>query len=171
MKFAFTTLLIFCSALAADLNLFFEARMDLAPAVRRLLPRPFVDTTGLIHAAAKRHRVPEAFVRSIVAAESNFRPDAISPKGAIGLMQLMPETARDFGADPASPEQNVDAGTRYLRFLMMRYQKYRDGMTRAIAAYNAGPGMVDRFRGVPPFPETRGYVARVKALMKKYQRG
>jgi len=171
MKFCTITALILGSALAADLSLFFEARMDVAPAIRRLLPRPFVDPTALIHAAAERYKVPEAFVRSIVAAESNFNPSAISPKGAIGLMQLMPETARELGADAAVPEENVDAGARYLRFLMTRYQKYRNGMTRAIAAYNAGPGVVDRFRGVPPYPETRQYVARVITFLKRYQRG
>src|SRR5580765_4236701 len=81
-----------------------------------LLPK--AETLGLIAAAAAKHNVPAAFVQSIVAAESNFNCGAISPRGAIGLMQLMPETASQYGADPKIPEQNIDAGTRYLRWLM-----------------------------------------------------
>ena len=131
---------------------------------------PIFDSHALIRAAARKHRVSAAFITSIVAAESNFNPLAISPKGAIGLMQLMPGTAQLFGADPAIPEQNVDAGTHYLRVLIDKYHKYRNWLTRVIAAYNAGPGAVDRYHGVPPYRETRTYVARVLAFMKKFQR-
>ena len=130
---------------------------------------PKAETLLLIAAAAEKHNVPRAFVQSIVAAESNFNSAAISPRGAIGLMQLMPSTAQDFGADPAIPAQNVDAGTRYLRWLMTRYQKSRESMKRVIAAYNAGPGVVDRYRGVPPFQETRCYVARVLGFLKQFE--
>jgi soluble lytic murein transglycosylase-like protein len=122
----------------------------------------------LIAGAAARHRVPAAFVASIVAVESNFKSTAISPKGAIGLMQLMPNTARQFGADPAVPAQNVDAGTRYLRWLMARYQHRNNSIRHVIAAYNAGPGMVDRYRGVPPFRETRRYVTRVLGHLRQF---
>ena len=124
----------------------------------------------LIQDSAARHNVPSAFVASIVAAESNFDCSAVSPKGAVGLMQLMPETAQQFGADPAIPAQNIDAGTRYLRWLMDRYQKTHHSITHVIAAYNAGPGNVDRYRGVPPFRETRTYVKRVMAYMKEFSR-
>ena len=129
-----------------------------------------IDTHALIRAAANKHRVPAAFVKSIVAAESNFDCDAVSPKGAIGLMQLMPATAEQYGADPSIPEQNVDAGTRYLRVLMDKYSKNRNSLRRVIAAYNAGPGSVDHYRGVPPFRETRAYVARVLSLLRRYER-
>ena len=115
----------------------------------------------MIHAAAAKHNVPAAFVKSIMAAESNFYPDAVSNKGAIGLMQLMQQTAEQFGVDPTIPAENIDGGTRYLSILMRRYQKSRDWLRRTIAAYNAGPRMVDKYRGVPPFRETRTYVARV----------
>ena len=125
---------------------------------------------ALIEAMAQKHRVPPEFVKSIVAAESNFNSDAVSPKGAIGLMQLMPETAREWGGDPRIPEQNVEAGTRYLRFLIERYRNSRRPLVCAIAAYNAGPAAVDRFHGVPPFRETRGYVARVLALLRRFRR-
>ena len=131
--------------------------------------REACDVRALIHAAAQKHQVPEAFVASIVAAESNFQPDAVSPKGAIGPMQLMPATAHEYGADPTIPEQNIEAGTRYLGCLMARYQKSRDPLPRVIAAYNAGPGAVDRYRGVPPFRETRRYVMRVLALLRRFQ--
>jgi soluble lytic murein transglycosylase-like protein len=126
------------------------------------------ETLILISGAAAKHGVPAAFVASIVAAESNFDCSAVSPKGAVGLMQLMPETARQFGADPAVPAQNIDAGTRYLRWLMERYQTRRNSIRHVIAAYNAGPGMVDRYRGVPPFRETRNYVARVLNFLKQF---
>ena len=126
------------------------------------------ETLLLIAEAAVKHRVPAAFVTSIVAAESNFDCAAISPKGAVGLMQLMPETARQFGANPAVPAENIDAGTQYLSWLMKRYEKRRDSIKHVIAAYNAGPGMVDRYRGVPPFRETRAYVTRVLGFLKQF---
>jgi soluble lytic murein transglycosylase-like protein len=128
------------------------------------------ETMLLIKDSGAKHNVSPVFIASIVAAESNFDCTAVSPKGAIGLMQLMPETAQQFGADPAIPAQNIDAGTRYLRWLMDRYQKGRNSITHVIAAYNAGPGMVDRYRGIPPFRETRCYVKRVMAYMKQFSR-
>jgi soluble lytic murein transglycosylase-like protein len=126
------------------------------------------ETLVLIAGAAAKHGVPAAFVSSIVAAESNFDSTVISPKGAIGLMQLMPKTAQQFGANPSVPAENIDAGTRYLRWLMNRYEKRRDSIRHVIAAYNAGPGMVDRYRGVPPFRETRQYVARVLGFLNQF---
>jgi len=136
---------------------------------RPIMRKP-VDTHALISAAAKKHRVPAAFIKSIMAAESNFNCDAISRTGAIGLMQLMPRTAEEYGADPMIPEQNVDAGTRYLRVLMDRYSRHSNSLKRVIAAYNAGPGMVDRYRGVPPFRETRNYVGRVLRFLSRYEK-
>jgi soluble lytic murein transglycosylase-like protein len=129
-----------------------------------------VDIQAVIQAMAAKHRVPADFVKSIVAAESNFNSDAVSSKGAIGPMQLMPQTAREWGADPTIPEQNIEAGTRYLSFLINHYRKSRKPLACAIAAYNAGPGAVDRYHGVPPFRETRGYVARVLSFLRHFQR-
>src|SRR5262245_19962949 len=133
------------------------------PAPPPLKPRKLNvnEALKLIHASAQKHKVPATFVRSIVEAESNYDSEAISPSGAIGLMQVMPETAEEFGCDPKIPEQNVEAGTRYLRALMDRYKGRRDSLKHVIAAYNAGPGNVDRYKGVPPFRETRSYVKRV----------
>ena len=125
---------------------------------------------ALIAESADKYQVPAEFVSSIVAAESNFDCTAVSPRGAVGLMQLMPQTAKQFGADPAVPAQNIEAGTRYLRWLMDRYQRIRHSATHVIAAYNAGPRMVDRYRGVPPFRETRNYVARVMGFLKEFSR-
>jgi soluble lytic murein transglycosylase-like protein len=131
--------------------------------------RTSFDVLALIRAAAQRHHISEAFLKSIVAAESNFDSNAVSPKGAIGLMQLMPATAHEYGADPAIPEQNIDAGTRYLRRLMDRFRRSRSPLNHVIAAYNAGPGAVARYCGVPPFRETRRYVARVRAFLLRFQ--
>jgi soluble lytic murein transglycosylase-like protein len=87
------------------------------------------------------------------------------------LMQLMPETARQFGADPTVPAENIDAGTHYLRWLTERYRKRRGAIKCVIAAYNAGPGVVDHYHGVPPFRETRTYVARVLGYLKRFGAG
>lgn len=85
-------------------------------------------------------------------------------------MQLMPETAQELAVDPTIPEQNVDAGARYLSWLLRRYAHKRDPLRRAIAAYNAGPGAVDRYHGVPPFRETRAYVSRVLRFYRVYEK-
>jgi soluble lytic murein transglycosylase-like protein len=114
--------------------------------------------TELIDNAARKYGLPPAFVRAVVKVESGYHPNAISPKGAIGLMQLMPGTARELGADPKIPEQNVDAGTRYLRDLLLKYDSHT---YHALAAYNAGPGAVDKYHGVPPYRETQNYILNV----------
>jgi len=132
-----------------------------APAPVLQVPR----AEDLIAAAAKRNGLPVDFVKSVVAAESAFHPYAVSPKGAIGLMQLMPGTAREYGADPKDPQQNVEAGTQYLRDLLLKYEKDDHQVLRALAAYNAGPGAVDRYHGVPPYRETIEYINRV---LRKY---
>ena len=119
----------------------------------------------LLTQAAERHGLLPEFVRSVASAESAMRQDAISPKGAIGLMQLMPGTARELGADPHDPAQNADAGTRYLRQLLDKYKHTPDPVRYALAAYNAGPGAVDKYGTVPPYRETQTYVERV---LRKY---
>jgi soluble lytic murein transglycosylase-like protein len=134
-----------------------------APPVLEAKPAAMLtDPRELIEAAAMRHGIPASFVHSVVAAESAYRVDAVSPKGAIGLMQLMPATAQAYGADPRDPAQNVEAGTAYLRELLI---KYNGNSALALAAYNAGPGAVDKYNGVPPYAETRTYIERV---LRKY---
>ena len=120
---------------------------------------------GLISRLGRAHRVEPALVKAVIAAESNFDPRAVSIKGAQGLMQLMPQTALALGVDDAfEPEQNVRGGTRYLREMLNRY----GDVSRALAAYNAGPEAVDRYRGIPPYPETRDYVDRVLTYYLSY---
>jgi len=109
--------------------------------------------------SAQRHNIDPALVRAVITTESNWNSSAISSKGALGLMQLIPGTARRLGVDDAfDPEQNVDAGVRYLGMMLDRYN---GDLSKALAAYNAGPGVVDRFGGVPRFRETRDYVQKV----------
>ena len=113
----------------------------------------------LADAAADRYGLERRLVRSLMAAESGFQQKSVSPKGAIGLMQLMPGTAKDLGADPHDPAQNVDAGARHLRDLLLKY----DRMLRpALAAYNAGEGAVEKYRGIPPYSETINYIKRIE---------
>jgi soluble lytic murein transglycosylase-like protein len=120
---------------------------------------------GLIGATAREQRVQPALVKAVIAAESNFDAAAVSRKGARGLMQLMPETAEQLGiADPLEPTDNVRGGTRYLRSMLDRY----GDLSRAIAAYNAGPTAVDRYDGIPPYPETQDYVNRVLTYYRAY---
>jgi soluble lytic murein transglycosylase-like protein len=126
-------------------------------------PAAAADPRDLADAAADRYGLPRELVRGVMAAESGFSMEAISSKGAIGLMQLMPETARDLGVDPNDPAQNVDGGTRYLRDLLLRYN---GGLRHALAAYNAGPAAVDKYNGVPPFAETIQYVARIERILR-----
>jgi soluble lytic murein transglycosylase-like protein len=174
MKFALLiTLFIYC-AFAEEAYLFSEPPAIILPArpadPEFLKMNQVADTHAIIRAAAEKHGVPAAFVKSIVAAESNFDPTVVSPKGAVGLMQLMPQTAQQYGADPKVPEQNVDAGTRYLKYLIAKYRGSKNWLRRVIAAYNAGPAVVDRYRGVPPFKETRTYVTRVLGYLRQFQR-
>jgi soluble lytic murein transglycosylase-like protein len=125
-----------------------------------------VDFERLVAAAAQRHGLDPALVMAVVGVESGFEPQAVSPKGAQGLMQLMPGTASEMGVlDPYDPAANLDGGSRYLSSLVARYE---GDLTKALAAYNAGTGAVARHRGVPPYAETRSYVRKV---LGRYQGG
>src|ERR1039457_5251601 len=137
-----------------------------APATPTLVPvsPPAPSPSQLADAAADKYGRPRRLVRSVISKESDFQPQEVSPKGAIGLMQLMPATAEALGADPRDPAQNVDAGTRYLRDLL---EKYDGGLWHALAAYNAGPGAVDKYQGVPPYRETIEYVGKIDRDLKK----
>jgi soluble lytic murein transglycosylase-like protein len=121
----------------------------------------------LITRAAIQAGLPPEIVHSIARAESGYRIDALSPKGAIGLMQLMPQTAAELNADPYDPAQNAEAGARYLRDLLLKYESDPHQVSKAIAAYNAGPSAVDKYNGIPPYRETIDYVQRV---LKEYQK-
>ncbi|HEV8692920.1 MAG TPA: lytic transglycosylase domain-containing protein [Lysobacter sp.] len=118
-------------------------------------------------AAAKKNGIEDAWLRAIAHAESGLDDKAVSPKGAQGVMQLMPETAREYGvADVFSSAQSIEAGARHLRALL---QRYRGDLTLAAAAYNAGVGAVARYGGVPPYRETQAYIAKVQALHASYR--
>ncbi len=108
----------------------------------------------MARAAARRHNLPEDLFLRLIHQESRWNPAAVSSKGALGLAQLMPETARLLRVDPLEPEQNLEGGARYLRMMYDRFGNWE----LALAAYNAGPGAVDTHGGIPPFQETRQYV-------------
>lgn len=121
---------------------------------------------SLVSDASARNGVAPALVNAVVMAESGGNPAAVSAAGAQGLMQLMPGTTASCGITNAfDPEQNVDCGTRYLHGLLARYN---NNIELAVAAYNAGPGAVDQYHGVPPYAETRAYVSRVLTAYRDY---
>lgn len=126
--------------------------------------KPAPTPMELADLAADKYGLPRWLVRSVMHAESAFQPQAVSPKGAIGLMQLMPGTAQMLGADPKDPAQNADAGARYLRDLL---QKYDGALWHALAAYNAGPGAVAKYKGLPPYADTLRYISRIDQDRKK----
>lgn len=125
---------------------------------------PLMERTSydpLIERASSEHRLDARLVKALIQVESGFEPRARSPKGAMGLMQLMPSTARQYQArNPYDPQSNIDAGSTYLRALLDKFE-----LPLALAAYNAGEAAVRRFGGIPPFPETQAYVAKILALV------
>ena len=127
------------------------------------------DYEGLIQQASEKFSVDPYLVKAVIKAESDFDYQAVSSKGAQGLMQLMPETADDMEvADPFNPEANIFGGTRYLGLLLARYKNDKN---LALAAYNAGPERVEEYKGIPPFTETREFVKRVLNYYRAYQNG
>jgi soluble lytic murein transglycosylase-like protein len=132
-----------------------------APATKPVDP---VTVAELLEQASAAQALPASFVKTVAKVESGLHPEAVSPKGAVGLMQLMPGTASDLGVNRHDPAENAMGGAKYLRDLLLRYH----GDARlALAAYNAGPAAVDRYHGVPPYPETIAYVAKV---LREYER-
>lgn len=135
------------------------APTPLRPPARLKLTFRTAELISLAHQLAERHGVDHRLVESLVEVESRFNSNAVSRAGAMGLMQLMPSLAREHGVDdPFEPWDNLDAGIRYLRKLLVRYEA---DLERTLAAYNAGPGAVDRYDGIPPYAETHEYVRRV----------
>ena len=122
----------------------------------------------LVDRVAAEHGVESPLVHSVIRAESNYNPNAVSPKGALGIMQLIPSTARRFGVSNAfDVSENIQGGVKYLRFLL---DYYRGDYPKAIAAYNAGEAAVDKYHGVPPYAETRSYVERVAKNLEAARR-
>jgi soluble lytic murein transglycosylase-like protein len=131
------------------------------------IQQPKLTPRELVTRAAVQAGLPPEIVHSVAKAESGYQPNAISPKGAIGLMQLMPATAAELNVDPHDPAQNAEAGARYLRDLLLKYENDPHQVSKAVAAYNAGPGAVDKYNGIPPYRETVDYVNRV---LKEYEK-
>jgi soluble lytic murein transglycosylase-like protein len=135
-----------------------------APAVAPV-PPPSGPYGQLIRDAAEKHGVDEKIIHHMIAVESNFNPRAVSRKRAQGLMQLLPQTAARYSVSNIfDPAQNIDAGTRYLKDLLARFH---DSLPLALAAYNAGPEIVERYGGVPPLRETQNYVRQITARLAK----
>lgn len=134
------------------------------PVIEKVQPDDAISVAEALKRASDAQALPANFVKTVAKVESGLRPDAVSPRGALGLMQLMPETAGELGVKATSTRENAMGGAKYLRELLLRYH----GDARlALAAYNAGPGAVDRYHGIPPYPETIAYVNKV---LREYQR-
>ncbi|ETX06218.1 MAG: hypothetical protein ETSY2_18460 [Candidatus Entotheonella gemina] len=154
-----------------DGRLYFTNRAGAAPAIRGTAPAAGprsrrARVMPLVYILARQYDIDAQLVRAIIRVESNFKTRAVSRAGAQGLMQLMPATAARYGVtDPFDPKANIEGGIRFLKDLWRRYQ---GDMRRVLAAYNAGERAVKRYGGIPPYPETQRYVARVLALYNTY---
>lgn len=149
-----------------------KAKYVLVMREKRILFQPFIDVNKydqIIRKAADKFKIDSALIKAIIKAESNFDHQAISPVGAQGLMQLMPATASALQVENAfHPENNIEGGVRYLRYLL---DNYRGNLTLALAAYNAGEGNVAKYNNnVPPFRETQNYIKRVLSYYNSYSR-
>lgn len=120
------------------------------------------DYSSTIVGTAAKYGVDPSLALAVAQQESSLNPNAVSSEGAIGLFQLMPTTAAWLGVDPNDPEQNIDGGIRYLAHLL---NQFGGDVSRALAAYNAGPGNVQKYGGIPPFPETQNYVSKILAKL------
>ncbi len=140
---------------------------DVFPTAVRVPSPPPGPYSSVVTSAANANGLSRSLLSSVIRTESNFQPRAVSPKGALGLMQLMPATARSLAVrHPFDPSENVQAGAKYLKEMLGKF----GNVNLALAAYNAGPGAVALYGGVPPYPETRAYLARIRREMKASQK-
>ena len=147
-----------------------DTRYKLYIKVENKDPEVFMNKYGsLINQASRQFNLEPSLVKAVIMVESGFDPKAVSKKGAQGLMQLMPKTAADMAVeDPHNPEENIFGGTRYLSKLLERFES---DVKLALAAYNAGPERVEKYKGVPPFPETERFIEKVMSFYKQYESG
>jgi hypothetical protein len=146
-------------------DLIMKDKRELPPTKQRYDRTVYKDTEyyqSIIHEKASKYNIDPSLVKAVIKTESNWNEKAVSRKGAIGLMQLMPSTANDMNVrNPFNPEENIEGGVKYLRYL---FERFNGDLTLALAAYNAGPKWVDRFGVVPPITETKQYVKKVLSL-------
>ena len=151
-------------------NVSTDPRYGLASRSRHIsqhVRRNYAEFERIISETAARYDLDPDLIRAIIQIESGGIPDARSSKGAIGLMQLMPETSSNLAvSNPLDPRANIRGGTKYLSRLL---ERFRGNLVLALAAYNAGPGKVERYKGIPPYPETRRYVRNVLKQWQKYR--
>lgn len=157
------------SNVPVDARFRFKERETSDRGVKVLPGKPERGYDKLIERVARAQGLDADLLRAVIETESNYDPNAISDKGAVGLMQLMPETAKDMGvSDPFHPAENLVAGARHLRRLI---EKYQGQLKLALSAYNAGEKAVDRYKGIPPFPETQEYVKKVLSAFGRATKG
>lgn len=150
---------------ADDTGMSFDMALTQAMGDKGVVPVP-PQLAGLIQEQAQAQGVDADLLKAIMKNESNFNPKAVSPVGAQGLMQLMPGTAAGLGvSDSFDPAQNIAGGAKYIKGLLTKYQS----VPKAVAAYNAGPGAVDKYHGIPPYKETTQYVKKVMQSYQAYQ--
>lgn len=144
-----------------------QSRMKPGVHFSSLTREPKDNFNEIISAAAQKYSIDQILIHAVIRTESSYRANALSPKGAQGLMQLMPNTAKNFGVENAfDPEQNIYGGARYLKYLI---DKFDGELTLALAAYNAGEGAVEKYGGIPPYPETVEYVEKIESLINPDQ--
>lgn len=170
--------LLFCSAAHADIYRYVDSdgvvhftntptRSHFTFYAEETKRREGQDLKQLVRHYSRKYDLEEALVHAVIKVESDYRPQIVSSKGAVGLMQLIPETARDMEvSDPLDIEQNVRGGCRYLRLMLDRFG---GDLELALAAYNAGPTTVAKYSGIPPYDETRNYVRRVKRYLDRFR--
>lgn len=140
----------------------YKEKSNISNKINRVKYENFTNYNSIIHEKAEIYNIDPSLIRAIIETESNWNSFAISPKGAMGLMQLMPSTASNMNVhNPFNPEENIEGGTRYLKYLL---ERFKGDLTLALAAYNAGPNAVEKYGYIPPYTETQQYVSKVISL-------